>query len=135
MRACVRSILVIMVLGSASAVLAQQPDAGSEPEQDAGTPEAEPEKEREPFVKRDGQRPDNEQLGGEPSLTEVDQATEAGAEAQVEGTEGCDLDCIEAELEKEKQKQKRLRCCNGVLIFTGLHVVIIVTIIKIFSTC
>jgi hypothetical protein len=107
MRSGVRSIFVIMVLGSASAVLAQQPDAGSEPEQDAGTPEREPKKEREPFVKRDGQRPDNEQLGGEPSLTEVDQATEAGAEAQVEGTEGCDLDCIEAELEKEEEREKQ----------------------------
>ncbi len=34
---CLRSILVSMVLVSASTAWAQEPDAGSKPEQDAGT--------------------------------------------------------------------------------------------------
>ena len=115
MRSHVRSILVVMVLGSASAVFAQEPDGGDQPEQDAGnqpgqdagTPEEEPKKEREPFIKRDGQRPDNEQLGGEPSLTEADEAAEGGAKAQVEDAEDCNLDCIEAALDKEEEREQR----------------------------
>ena len=91
--------LLALVLGSASGVFAQGGDAGT-PDQDAGTPEAEPEKEREPFIKRDGQRPDNEQLGGEPSLTETKPQTEAVA------PEECDLDCIEAQLAEEDAKEK-----------------------------
>ena len=37
MPSLLRSIMVVMVLGSASVGWAQEPDAGSEPEQDAGT--------------------------------------------------------------------------------------------------
>ncbi|MGB3052589.1 MAG: porin [Polyangiales bacterium] len=71
---CLRSILVSMVLASASTALAQKPDAGSEPEQDAGTtPEQEAEDKHPRLVKPEGDQEDNAQLGGEPSLTEVQQ--------------------------------------------------------------
>jgi hypothetical protein len=117
MRSCIRSILVIMILGSASAGLAQEPDAGAEPEQDAGgAPEEETEDKHPRLVKPEGDREDNEQLGGEPSLTEIKQepAAKVGGE---EGTgdvdalppEECDLDCIEAQLDKEEEKEKRKR--------------------------
>jgi len=99
-----------MVLGSASAVFAQEPDAGSTPEQDAGAPAEEPKKEREPFIKRDGQREDNEQLGGEPSLTEVEQEPTAKVDAEQEAEtqeSECDLDCLEAQLDKQEEKEQR----------------------------
>ncbi len=73
---CLRSILVSMVLVSASTAWAQEPDAGSKPEQDAGTaPEQEAQEQTEDkhprLVKPKGDTEDNAQLGGEPSLTEV----------------------------------------------------------------
>jgi hypothetical protein len=101
MRSQTPTILLALVLASASGALAQDVDAGT-PEQDAGAPEAEPEKEREPFIKRDGQVADNAQLGGEPTLTETEQQPEAVA------PEECDLDCIEAQLaEEERREQSR----------------------------
>ena len=110
MRSCVRSILVVMILGSTSGVLAQEPVPGSTPDQDAGAPAEQPKKEREPFVKRDGQREDNEQLGGEPSLTEVKQEPAAKVdgeqEAPTEESE-CDLDCLEAQLDEQEEKEQR----------------------------
>jgi hypothetical protein len=67
-------------------------------------------------VKPEGDREDNEQLGGEPSLTENEQ----GPAAKVEGEEGagpaeeippeeCDLDCIEAQLDAEDAKKQQKR--------------------------
>jgi hypothetical protein len=100
-------LLLAIVLGSASGVLAQDADAGA-PEQDAAAePEKKPKKEREPFVKRDGQVADNEQLGGEPSLTEAKEGDEEGAAADVDSEEDCDLDCLEAQLEKEEEREQR----------------------------
>jgi hypothetical protein len=111
----VRSILVVMVLGSASAVWAQEPDAGREPEQDAGAAPAKKAEDKHPrLVKPEGDREDNEQLGGEPSLTE----TKQGPAAKVDGdqaTEGettteeddCDLDCLEAQLEQDEDNAQR----------------------------
>ncbi|MGB5697252.1 MAG: hypothetical protein WBM46_16460 [Polyangiales bacterium] len=91
MRSRVRWIPVILVLGSASAVLAQ-------------------EEERPRLVKPEGDREDNQQLGGEPSLTE----TKPGATGKVDGepdldtkeTE-CDLDCIEAQLKKDEERGQK----------------------------
>ena len=125
MRACTRSILVMMILGSASAGLAQEPDAGAQPETDAesapetdagSAPAAKAEDKHPRLVKPEGNREDNEQLGGEPSLTETKQEPAA----RVEGEEGpvdaeeippeeCDLDCIEAQLDAEDEKAKRKR--------------------------
>ena len=117
MRFCVRSILVVMVLGSASAGLAQEPDAGTAPENDAGSAPAKEAEDKHPrLVKPEGDREDNEQLGGEPSLTENEQ----GPAAKVEGEEGagpaeeippeeCDLDCIEAQLDAEDAKKQQKR--------------------------
>ena len=69
---CLRSMLVFMILVSASTALAEEPDAGSEPEQDAGSaPEQEAEDKHPRLVKPEGDQEDNAQLGGEPSLTEV----------------------------------------------------------------
>ena len=71
-----------MILGNASAGFAQEPDAGAEPENDAGvqpendagsTPAPEAEDKHPRLVKPEGDREDNEQLGGEPSLTETTQ--------------------------------------------------------------
>jgi hypothetical protein len=57
-------------------------------------------------VKRDGQTADNVQLGGEPTLTESEDA-DGTAKADVPAPEGCDLDCIEAELAKDEEREKR----------------------------
>ena len=106
MRSRALGILFALVLGSAFGVSAQDSDAGT-PEPEADAPEAEPRKEREPFVKRDGQVADNEQLGGEPSLTEAPAETgDAKARTEVPEEE-CDLDCIEAQLAKEEEREKR----------------------------
>ena len=108
-----------MILGSASAGLAQESDAGEPPTQDAGAPAPDEagaagstdKADKHPrLIKPEGNREDNEQLGGEPSLTE----TKDEPAAKVEGSEtdeaaeaDCDLDCIEAQLEKEEEKEKR----------------------------
>jgi len=109
MRFCVRSILVVVILGSTSTALAQEPDAGSTPDRDAGVEQKQEAEDKHPrLVKPEGDREDNEQLGGEPSLTE----TEPPA-AKVDGDEAepppeeCDLDCIEAELDKEDEKTQQ----------------------------
>ena len=115
MRACVRSILVIMILGSASAGLAQEPDAGVQPENDAGSAPAEEVEDRHPrLVKPKGDREDNEQLGGEPSLTETEQepAAKVDGEESAGGVdeippEECDLDCLEAQFDAEDEKEQR----------------------------
>jgi hypothetical protein len=104
-----------MILGSASVVLAQRPDAGSPPEQDAGgAPETDAEDKHPRLVKPEGDREDNEQLGGEPSLTEVEQAPAAkvDGEQDPEGEseaqqEDCDLDCVEAQLDKEEKREQQ----------------------------
>jgi len=96
MRYLIRSIVVVALMGGASAALAQAPE------------EQKPaEKEREPFVKRDGQNADNEQLGGEPSLTETEAAATDPQEPEDPELQGCDLDCIEAELSKDEEKAKQ----------------------------
>jgi hypothetical protein len=111
MRFCVRSILMVVILGSTFAARAQESDAGGQPERGAqGEPKQEAEDKHPRLVKPEGDREDNEQLGGEPSLTE----TEPPA-AKVDGEEGkdepppeeCDLDCIEAELDKEDEKTQQ----------------------------
>ena len=115
MPASVRSILVVMVLGSPSAVWAQEPDAGSEPERDAGAAPDKKDEDKHPrLVKPEGDREDNEQLGGEPSLTETKQEPAAKVDGE-QGSEGdattaeedCDLDCLEAQLEQEEEKEQR----------------------------
>ncbi len=66
-------------------------------------------KKRTGFVKRDGQSSDNEQLGGEPGLSEspaADVSESTGSEGQAEDV-ACDLACIEAQLEAEEQKESR----------------------------
>jgi hypothetical protein len=92
-----RWILFIVALASASGAFAQA--------QDAGAPPQEAKKERPRLIKTDGQHEDNEQLGGEPSLTETKQ--EPAAQVDGEGSSGgCDLDCIEARLDKEDQEEQ-----------------------------
>ena len=115
MRSQVGSILAVMVLGCASAAFAEEPDAGAESADEAGTPpEAKTEDKHPRLVKPKGDREDNEQLGGEPSLTE----TEQGPAAKVDGEQAaedappaeeddCDLDCLEARVEKEEEKEKQ----------------------------
>jgi hypothetical protein len=115
MRSRIRSILVIMILGSASSGLAQEPDAGAEPDKDAATPPKQEAEDKHPrLVKPEGDQEDNEQLGGEPSLTEtkqepaakVDGEADAGDVAEIPPEE-CDLDCIEAQLDEEDEKEQR----------------------------
>ena len=104
MRLRARSVLLVLVLGGASGALAQDVDADT-PEQDADAGESESKKEREPFVKRDGQLADNEQLGGEPTLT--DPAPTDEVESIVESPDECDLDCIEAQLAREAEQEQQ----------------------------
>lgn len=115
MRVRVPSMVLLLALGSASGAIAEEKDA-EPPQQDSeapaegeaeAKPEEKPKKERSRLVKPDGSREDNEQLGGEPSLTEVKDPPPGEPAAQVEETEGCDLDCIEAELDKQDEKEQR----------------------------
>ncbi len=105
MRFPVRAMLAIMILGCASAALAEEPDAGAPTRGDEDSaPKAKPEEKHPRLVKPKGDREDNEQLGGEPSLTE----TEQGPSAEVDAEEDdCDLDCLEAQLAEEEKKEKR----------------------------
>ncbi|MBT8483267.1 MAG: hypothetical protein HKN97_11240 [Myxococcales bacterium] len=99
MRFPFRTILVVITLGCASATLAQRQDAGS-------SPETKPEDEHPRLVKPEGDREDNAQLGGEPSLTEAKQGPADKVEAE---EDDCDLACLEAQLaeEEEVEKQKK----------------------------
>lgn len=105
MRCRAQWMLLALVLGPALHAFAQDSEAGAR-DGDAPPAEAKQEKEREPFVKRDGQLADNEQLGGEPTLTESKRAS-ADAEDSAQGPEECDLDCIEAELAREQEQERR----------------------------
>jgi len=113
MRSLARWILLVLIVGGASSALAEEPDARSQSEQDAGTaPEQEAEDKHPRLVKPEGDREDNEQLGGEPSLTETKQEPaakvdgEEGSEAEVPPEE-CDLDCLEAQYDREDEKERR----------------------------
>jgi len=104
-----------MILGSASAGFAQEPDGGAQPENDAGSAPAQEADDKHPrLVKPEGDREDNEQLGGEPSLTETPEepAAKVGAEESAGDVneippEECDLACIEAQLDAEDEKEQR----------------------------
>jgi hypothetical protein len=91
-------MLLILAFGSTSGALAQAPDASAPPE-DAP-------KDRPRLIKTDGQREDNEQLGGEPSLTETKEEPAAQVDEEV-SSEGCDLDCIEAQLAKDEAEEQQ----------------------------
>ena len=109
MRALARLITVVAFLGGASVAYAQEDGKSSDAAgQKAPSEQTRAKEEREPFLKRDGQVADNEQLGGEPSLTEPKGASE---EETQEGEDpeltGCDLDCIEAELAKQDEREAR----------------------------
>ncbi|RLB40603.1 MAG: hypothetical protein DRH30_08235 [Deltaproteobacteria bacterium] len=113
MRSLARWLLVVLIVGGASSALAEEPDAGSPSEQDAGTaPEQKPDEKHPRLVKPEGDREDNEQLGGEPSLTETKQEPaakvdgEEGSEAEVPPEE-CDLDCLEAQYDREDEKERQ----------------------------
>jgi hypothetical protein len=102
MRCRALSVLLVLVLGGVSGAHAQ--DAGTQ-DSDAGTSDSKSKREREPFVKRDGQLADNEQLGGEPTLT--DPAPTDEVPPVVENPDECDLDCIEAQLAKETEQEQQ----------------------------
>jgi hypothetical protein len=105
MRSLVGSILAAMVLGCASAALAEQPDAGASTREVADSSAETTPKDKHPrLVKPKGDREDNAQLGGEPSLTETEQGPAAKVEAE---EDDCDLDCLEAELAEEKQREEQ----------------------------
>ena len=91
-------MLFIAVLGSASGAFAQAPDAGTQP------PKAK--KERPRLIKADGEQEDNEQLGGEPSLTETKEEPAAEVDGQ-QDPEDCDADCLEARRAKEEEQQQK----------------------------
>ncbi|MGB9339700.1 MAG: hypothetical protein WCB63_10695, partial [Polyangiales bacterium] len=113
MRFPVRSILVVMMLGCASAVRAEEPDAGAPARGDEDSaPEAKSENKHPRLVKPKGDREDNEQLGGEPSLTETEQGPSAKVDgeaasgtAAADAEDDCDLDCLEAQLAEEEKKE------------------------------
>ena len=108
MRSLARLITVVAFFGGASVAFAQ--DDGESPDaagQQAPGEDAPAKREREPFLKRDGQVADNEQLGGEPSLTEPKGPSEEETKEEDPELAGCDLDCIEAELEKETEREAR----------------------------
>jgi hypothetical protein len=56
-----------MILVSASIALAEEPDAGIEPEQDVGSAPGQEAEDKHPrLVRPEGDQEDNAQLGGEP---------------------------------------------------------------------
>ena len=97
--------MAICILGSTSPALSQAPDS------DVDKP-AESKKERKRLVQPPGDTADNEQLGGEPSLTEPRKSPRDGEPAEdpsarPEAEKDCDLDCIEAQLEEDDAKKKQ----------------------------
>ncbi|MGB8225136.1 MAG: hypothetical protein WCF10_21295 [Polyangiales bacterium] len=106
MRFWVRSSLVVMILGSASAALAEEPDVEPNKPGAEATTEQKADDKHPRLVMPKGDGEDNTQLGGEPSLTETRQevAAEVDGESQ---SEECDLDCIEAQLENEEEREKQ----------------------------
>ncbi len=102
MRFPAAGIALVLFVGSASSAYAQEHDESASPGKE--------DRRRPRLVEPEGDRADNQQLGGEPSLSELD-ATGASRPADAEGDERleCDLDCIEAQLaaEEEKDKQKK----------------------------
>lgn len=102
-----------MILGTASVSLAQERDAGVAPEQDAAAPAIEAEDKHPRLIKPEGNRIDNEQLGGEPSLTETNEepaakvGAEEGAGSGGVAEEDCDLDCLKAQYNEENEREKQ----------------------------
>lgn len=90
---CARApwLALTVVLGSASAVLAQSPDAEAPAESPADR-KPPPKEGREPFLKRDGQVADNQQLGGEPSLTEAEEERDRRSKGTLELAKEMELD-------------------------------------------
>lgn len=102
MRALPPWILLILVVLGASVARAQAPDAGAPADEEADPASAQEPKEKRPrLVKPEGDRTDNVQLGGEPSLTEI------GTTPREVPEEECDLDCIEAQLAAEEAERKQ----------------------------
>jgi hypothetical protein len=99
-------LLLALAVGSVSVGRAQEPEESRSPEQ--GDTPSEPPKEKHPrLVKPEGEGEDNAQLGGEPSLSEVERPPEGGPAAKVEEEEKCDLDCIEAQLAEEEAEESQ----------------------------
>ena len=73
-----------MILGSASAGLAQEPDAGAQPAGDPGTPKQEAEDKHPRLVKPEGNQDENKLLGEEPSLTETTQEPAAKVDGEAD---------------------------------------------------
>jgi hypothetical protein len=105
MRFWVRSSLVVMILGSASAALAEEPDVEAEPDAEAA-PKQDAEDAHPRLVVPNGDGEDNAQLGGEPSLTETRREVAADVDGESK-SEDCDLDCIEAQLKDEQEREQR----------------------------
>jgi hypothetical protein len=88
-------------------VRAQETDGGV-PSEERAPPAPKQKKPKRPrLVQPEGDRADNMQLGGEPSLTELPSETAEAEEPPAE--EACDLDCIEAELAAEEQAGEQAR--------------------------
>ena len=106
MRSTTLLMLALLTVALASRAAAQPKDASDAEERER----VDDPQERRRFAQRDREA-DNEQLGGEPSLTErSNDATppvDRGPAAQPEEETPCDLDCIEAELAAEEAKEKQ----------------------------
>ncbi len=101
-----------MILGCASAVRAEEPDAGVPARGDEDSASGRKSEDKHPrLVKPKGDREDNEQLGGEPSLTEPNRARLPRWTARRlrgggrDEEDDCDLDCLEAQLTEEEKKE------------------------------
>ena len=94
------SIVVAAILVSASAALAEEPEV-------TGTPEQEAEDKYPRLIKPEGDREDNAQRGGEPSLTEVKEGPAAHVDGEHDADaprDDCDLDCLEAREQKGRRE-------------------------------
>lgn len=98
-------LLLALAVGSASVARAQEPEEKGP--QQGDTPSQAPKEKHPRLVKPEGEGEDNAQLGGEPSLSEVERAPKGGPAAKVEEGEKCDLDCIEAQLAKEEAEESQ----------------------------
>jgi hypothetical protein len=104
-------ILLILALAIASSAFAQAPDAGAPPR--------EAKKEHPRLIKTDGKHEDNEQLGGEPSLTETKEEPAAQVDGEGSPAEDCDLDCLEARLDQEEAEEQEKKSTLQVAEDTG----------------
>lgn len=103
-------LIVTLLACVVSAGRVRAEDTPKEEQAPADQPQPPAAKEKRPrLVKPEGNRADNQQLGGEPSLTDLPPDAERPQDTGTgsDQPEDCDLDCLEAQIAAEEDKDER----------------------------